>query len=206
MTTPSLHAQLRRFGRRVLFVGLLAGAAWALAAAILLAVAGAWLAPVWELPPVGRIACLAAAAVGAVGVVAAAAWFVTRRRAPRELARRLDRAAGTGGEFLTGVDLLLAPGSQTPATVSPLTGGLATLAVERAGTVAGNVDGRRAVPAKPLVWAAGTAAVIAVGIALVAVLMPRLAMTQWLRFTDPNGDHPPYSRVVFNVKPGDHRV
>src|SRR5438105_453870 len=91
MTTPSLHTQLRRFGRRVLLVGLLAGAAWAVAAALVLAVAGAWLDLVWELPPVGRIVCLAAAAVGAVVVVTSAAYLVSRRRQPRELARRLDR-------------------------------------------------------------------------------------------------------------------
>jgi hypothetical protein len=201
MTTPSLHSQLRRFGRRVLLVGLLAGAAWALATAIVLAVAGAWLDLVWELPPAGRLACLAAAAVGAAGVIAATAWFVTRRRQPRELARRLDRTAGTGGEILTGVDLMF---DRPPA--SPLTGGLATLAVERAGTVAGRVDGRRAVPAKPLSWAVGTLAGLAVTIAVVAMALPRLTETQWLRFTDPYGDHPPYSRVVFAVEPGDVRV
>src|SRR5205085_1311506 len=101
MTTPSLHAQLRRFGRRVLLVGLLAGAAWAIAAAVVLAVAGAWLDLVWELPPAGRVACLSVPTLGAAGVVATAAWFVTRRRQPRDLARRLDHAAGTGGEILT---------------------------------------------------------------------------------------------------------
>jgi hypothetical protein len=203
MTSPSLHAQLHRFGRRVLIVGLLAGVAWALAAAILLAVAGAWLDLLWELSPVGRLVCLAASTIGAVGVVVSAAWLVTRRRQPRELARRLDHAAGTGGEILTGVDLLL---DRPPS--SPLTGGLAMLAVERAGTVAGEVDGKRAVPGKPLVRAGGSAIGLAVAIALVAVFAPRLAGTQWLRFTDPYGDHPPYSRVVFHIKikPDDHRV
>src|SRR5262249_6551988 len=42
--------------------------------------------------------------------------------------------------------------------------------------------------------------------ALVVLGLPRLAWTQWLRFADPFGDHPPFSRVLFQVQPGDVQV
>lgn len=201
MTTASLHGQLLRIGRRVALISLLTGAIWAVAVALLLAIGGAWLDLVWELPPAGRIAVLAGSAAVAAGVVCAAVWLAARRRQPRELARRLDRAAATGGEILTGVDLLLDKKQS-----SPLTGGLAALAVERAGQVAERADHRRAAPIRPLGWAAGAFALVAAIVAIAAIVMPRLAQTQWQRFTDPFGDHPPFSRVVFNVEPGDIRV
>jgi hypothetical protein len=55
---------------------------------------------------------------------------------------------------------------------------------------------------QPLMWltAAG------LFILLVAIVAPRLAMTQWNRFADPYGDHPPYASIAFEVEPGHARV
>lgn len=36
----------------------------------------------------------------------------------------------------------------------------------------------------------------------IAVAMPRLVGTELLRFLDPRGDHPPFSTLTFNVRPG----
>jgi hypothetical protein len=41
---------------------------------------------------------------------------------------------------------------------------------------------------------------------LLVVTMPRLVWTEMQRFFDPYGDHPPYSRLVFDVTPGDVEV
>ena len=39
-----------------------------------------------------------------------------------------------------------------------------------------------------------------------ALALPRMADTLWQRFSDPYGDHPPYSAVRFRVEPGDLSV
>src|SRR5947207_188254 len=63
-----------------------------------------------------------------------------------------------------------------------------------------------AVAARPAGWSFAALAIGAAFVGLVALVAPRVALTQWLRFSDPYGDHPPYSRVIFRVEPGDTRV
>ena len=89
---------------------------------------------------------------------------------------------------------------------SPLTSGLALLAIKRAGHLAGGIPGSRAVPVKPLGRSFGSLFCLTAALAIAAVCLPRLAWTQWLRFTDPFGDHPPFSRVLYEVEPGDVQV
>ena len=56
MNATSLHKRLRYFGRRVLAVGVAAGVAWGIAAAVVLLLVSVWLDLLWELPPSVRIA------------------------------------------------------------------------------------------------------------------------------------------------------
>jgi hypothetical protein len=51
-----------------------------------------------------------------------------------------------------------------------------------------------------------TVLLVAGAVALVVVGFPRMARALWLRFSDPFGDHPPYSAVVLQVEPGDISV
>jgi hypothetical protein len=87
-----------------------------------------------------------------------------------------------------------------------LTAGLAELAVQRAEHLAAGVSGSRAIPLRPVYWSFGGVSAMVAVIGLAALGMPRLAWTQWLRFSDPFGDHPPFSQVEFTVQPGDTRV
>ena len=80
------------------------------------------------------------------------------------------------------------------------------MAVERASRLAAGVRAAAAVPANVLYRPYAAMGLIAVAAGLLALLAPRLAVTQWLRFTDPYGDHPPYSPMEFKVEPGDTRV
>jgi hypothetical protein len=43
-------------------------------------------------------------------------------------------------------------------------------------------------------------------VGIVALSAPELARTQWARFTDPFGDHPPFTRVQLKVDPGDVKI
>src|SRR5436190_2233925 len=52
---------------------------------------------------------------------------------------------------------------------------------------------------------AGAGALLA-AVGILALAAPQLAGTQWARFTDPFGDHPPFSRVKLEVQPGDVKI
>jgi hypothetical protein len=201
MERVALQKHLQRFGRRLLAIGMASGVGWGLAAALLLVLAGAWFDLLWELPPQLRIACCISSLIVGALLLAAAGWLALRSRVPQALAYRLDTVAGTGGQIRSGVDLLLEPESHVP-----LTSGLATLAVGRAGQLAGKIAGASAVPAKPLGWSFGGFGALILGVGIASLCLPRLAWTQWLRFTDPYGDHPPFSRALYKVEPGNVQV
>ena len=105
MTHSPLRSRLRRTGRRLLWFGGTAALTWGLVAAALMALAGAWLDLLWELSPQARIAAVVVAAHGrrVAGGGASAPGGVAARHAA--VARRLDRAAGCGGDILTGLEL-----------------------------------------------------------------------------------------------------
>src|SRR5947209_3290391 len=151
MERAALQRHLQRFGRRLLAIGVASGVGWGLAAALLLVLAGAWFDLLWELPPQLRIACCVTSLILGALLIVAAGWLALRSRIPQALAYRLDAVAGTGGQIRSGVDLLLEPGPH-----AALTAGLATLAVDRAGTIAGKIGGPSAIPAKPVGWSFGS--------------------------------------------------
>src|SRR5262245_25595380 len=184
MPKNTLQDVLQRVGRRLIAIGVTAGIAWGLAAAVVLLLTGVWLDLLWELPAHYRIACIVVSTLLGAALLAFLGRLAWRQRAPRALAKRLDQAAESGGQVLSGVDLFL----ETPRS-SPLSTGLAEMAVVHAGQVASRVPGSKAVPVKPLSWSFGSLILLVGGVALGCLLMPRLAWTQWLRFSDPYGDH-----------------
>lgn len=185
---------------RILSVHGLTGLAWGAFAFAGAALAAVWMDLVWELTSAARIAAVAIASLLWLGLLG---YFVGRAiGALRDaaLARRLDGAGRTGGEILTGFELQGVGGSVA------LSQGLAELATLRAEQVATTIPGDLVVPWRPLkraaVWAAGIGAAVFLG----TLAAPRLAATEWLRFVDPFGDHPPYSRTRLVVEPGNTRV
>ena len=201
MATNSLLLRLRHLGRRLVGVRVAAGTGWGLVAAILLLLGCIWLDLLWELSPYLRLTSTGGALLVTILLAAVASWLALRQGRPHLLARLLDQTAQSGGAIHAGVDLALESRS-----LPPLTAGLAELAVERAERLAASVPGSRAVPLQPVYWSFGGASVLAAMVGLAALVMPRLALTQWLRFADPFGDHPPFSQVEFGVQPGGARV
>jgi len=219
----SLSATLTEVRRRLLAIGLGAGLGWAAVGAVLFLLLWMWLDLALELTPGLRlVADVGAVVVGGAIVLIAAGWSL-RMGNPLALARRLDAIAGTRGQILTGVDLMgegrgargegrgmrgegRGMGSDGRGAVAVLSPGLRALAIERASELAGKVSRGLAVPARPLAWPVVGLAVLFGGIGILGVMAPRLVGTQWKRFVDPYGDHPPYSRIWFEVEPGNVRV
>ena len=198
-----VRGRLSALRRRMLLLGILGGIGWAVAGGILLWCLGVWLDLLWELSPGLRMAANVLSVVVAAGMLVAIVLIWKRRAGDRALARLLDRTGSTGGEILSGYDLEQA---SFPEHYSPFTQGMATIAAERAADVATRIPASQAIPAKSLRPALITAISLILFVGLLAVILPRLAQTQWLRFIDPYGDHPPYSRILFTVEPGDVEV
>ena len=207
MSATSLENTFRFLKRRVLAIGGASGVAWGCCAAIGLLLAGVWLDLVWELSAGARIAALGLAVmVGLALAVRFIANAVSRAR-ERVLARRLDETGKTGGQIVSGFELQMSGGGTSQSAAAPsMTRALAELAIARAASLAAHIPTTLAVPSKPVRQAAIGAGALVVGLGLVFVAAPRLASTEWLRFADPFGDHPPFSRTVLHVEPGDTKV
>lgn len=204
MAENQLIAALEGIRRRALAIGVAGGAGWAAAAVLALLMLFAWADLALDLSPQARLACLCIALPCGAALLARAAWQTMRGASPRSAARRMDLATNTGGQILSGIDLLQQ--YRGAIAVRSLPGQLAQMAVARAAQLAARVEAARAVPAKPLVWPMASLGTLLLAVGVIAVAAPRLLATQWARFTDPFGDHPPYSNIVINVQPGDTRV
>lgn len=201
MTDSFLHGRLRQLKRRLLSIGLVSAAGWGLALAAVGLIVGMWLDLVLELSPRLRIGSAVVALAVGVCLVVAVLIHAWRKARLDSLARRLDSVGASRGQILTGIDLLFDGRARVA-----LTGGLAAIAVERAAVLTREIPSARAVPARPVGWALGSVMLVGLAVGLIAALLPRLARTQYMRFVDPFGDHPPYSRVILAVEPGDFSV
>ena len=201
MSITSFDTTLERLKRRALALAAASGAAWGWCGALGLLVVGIWLDLVWELSAVSRASAWGGASMIALGLVVGFVCRAVRNSSRVELARRLDTTAQTGGQIVSGYALQSYPNND-----SPLSQGLARLAVIRASEIAASVSPIQAVPSKPARRAGTVAIVSLLAFVLAAILAPRLAHTEWLRFADPFGDHPPYSPTQFLVEPGEARV
>ena len=199
MAAAALSASLRRLRRRVLLLAVVTGLGLGGASLIALLAAAAWLDLAIELPPGLRISASALALIAAATLVIVMLVVALRATARRRLARRLDAAAAAGGQIVTGFDLAERyQASDAP----PLTASLARMATGRAAEIAAEVSPAVAAPARSARRSWVALAACAATIVLFALAAPRLARTEWLRFSDPYGDHPPYSRTELAVKPG----
>lgn len=200
MSMSSFDTTFQRLKRRILAVSGASGAAWGCCAAIGLLLFGIWMDLVWELSAESRVAAWALAAMVAIGLLAGFLMKAMNAARRSSMARQLDDTAHTGGEIVSGVDL------QASAIPAGLAQGLAQLAISKAVSLAALVPTALAVPSKPARRAGIVAGATFIVCLLAAAMAPHLAYTEWMRFTNPFGDHPPYSPTHFKVEPGDTRV
>ncbi len=204
MPPSSFDNTFQSLKRRVLAIGGASGATWGCCAAIGLLLASVWLDLVWDLSAASRLVAVLAAVIAGLTLLA---WFVAsaiRRAQASVLARRLDDTAETGGEIVSGFELQSCGNSA--ATAAGLTPALAEMAVLKAARLASQVSLTLAAPSQPVRRAAISFGTLSVGVMLIAMFAPRLAGTEWLRFADPFGDHPPFSQIELRVEPGDTKV
>ncbi len=192
--------------RRLVTVGAIAAAFWGVSAFVVLMLVAMWFDLVWDLAsPLRAVTLPVLLAAGFALAVALAVGTLRQARASR-LARRLDAAGGTGGKILSGWELEQQLRSPGPGNLRPVTAGLAHLAVSNAARLADQVPSSRAVPLRPLARAAAAAGLVGAVVALLVVVMPGVARTQWNRFAHPTADVPPYALTEFDVTPGDTSV
>jgi polyhydroxyalkanoate synthesis regulator protein len=206
MSDRRLSERLVQVRRRLLAVDGTAGLVRGLIAAIVCLIVGVWLDLMFELPPAIRAGFLGFAAAVWMALLVRVLYHAACQGAFSQLARRLDSVAGTGGQILSGFELSAAGAPGAYSGSPELTSGLARMAVERASHLADGITGDRAVPVDPIRRSSLVLAAIALLLAVAALGMPRLAATEWRRFADPYGDHPPYSSITFTVQPGNTRV
>lgn len=198
MNDTRLELRLRALRGRVAAIGAGAALFWGVAAGLLGMVVAAWLDLMLDLTPALRVGALVASAVAAVVVLGIVAARTRRLRQWPRLARALEFAGDTGGQIVSGTDLLLANQNSAAA----VTEGLRQMAIARAGALAARAPLGRAAPVAPLGRAVAAAAIAGLVIGAALVLAPLLVQTQWARLTDPWGDHPPYARLRFAITPG----
>jgi hypothetical protein len=206
MQTQPLTTILNRLRRRLFAIDGLAGLLWGIAGALLWLGIGIWLDLILELPPYLRISFLLSSGVVAVILLAVAVRRSMSRGALHAIAEKLDLAAGSCGQILSGVELSLGEIPASHTSNVELTKGLANLAIRQATQLAAQIPGKRVVPARPVQRSGGSLLVaLAIGFG-VWLLLPRFAATEWKRFADPFGDTPAFSNTLFDVEPGNARV
>jgi hypothetical protein len=190
--------------RRVLTVGSASGAFWGGCATIGLLLVSMWLDLIWDLSGAARVIGFLAALVAGLTLLVVSAAAALRRVQATALARQLDETAGLGGEIVAGFELQAANG--TDPSTNGLTSALAQLAVRKAAQLASEVPVEQAASSRPVRRAAVGFGALSLGVVLIALFAPRLAGTEWRRFADPFGDHPPYSRTELQIEPGNAQV
>src|SRR5262245_37084608 len=203
MTSTVLRDILTELRRRIVTAGAGAAIAWAVVGAVVLLVVCMWLDLVFEMPAGLRGASIALSIAAGLALLVSVVRAVLRMGQPQALAQRLDALAGTGGQILSGVDLAMGGPRAGSAQV---TRGMTQIAVDRAVSLAKSVQPSDVLPRAQIRRAHVTLLCLAATIGIVAVIAPRLVGTQWLRFVDPYGDHPPYSSITVKVEPGDVKV
>ena len=199
-----LQQQLSDVTGRTRLIGTVDAVLWTIAAIGVAFLCLAWLDVIWHLPMNLRSWLIPLA--GGLGVVGGG-WLVLRvwrRATTASVARRLDEVGGTGGQILSGWELLPA-NRQTPSGggVDSLARGIAEVAVDQAADRAANVS-----PAEAVSWSQSKRSTFAVGgvtasMVAFALLCPGAFGTSWNRFVAPRVDTPPYSPLTFNVSPGE---
>ncbi len=197
----NLMDRIQRLAGRLFRVHLAAGTAWALVAAVFVLAVVVWLDLMWELSPIWRISAWFFAGGAAIVRIGSSVATGFKRSKPLQIAQGVDQLLAGRGHVRAGVDLAI-----NTLPDAGLSQGLAALAIQSASEQVKLILPYQIAPVKPAMRAWFVCLVLGAMALTIALTMPNFADSTWKRFTDPFGDHPPYSHWIFHVEPGDTTV
>ena len=201
----SLQGHLRSVANRMRAIGFCDALCWTLAILGAAWLAFAWLDIIWQLPISIRQVVVP---VSIIAVACVFAWLMYRQFSATsndKIAKRLDQVGETGGQILSGLDMIKereSTGSSSDA-LSPLANGIASVAVEQASQRAINVDSNAAAPWSIAKRSASIAGAVVFVTLLFSVFAPHAFSTSIKRLFSPSVDTAPYTPLIFTISPGD---
>ena len=145
----------------------------------------------------GRVSALAA-----VATVCVLAFRSFRKTSAGQLAHRIDASQDTGGQILTGWDLLC----RTNHADSPLTSRFVKKAIGQSNQLLSTIQPASVVPLTALKTPVYAGVGMVVAMAVISLVSPPLAWTQFKRFAFPASDTPPFSGVEITFEKLKHSL
>lgn len=192
-----LAARLDELRRNRLVIAAISAAAWAIATGLSTMLICAWIDLVFALPSAAR-ALSWLVAFGLSGFVIYRLNSAAKRSSDNhKLAGMLDESSGSGGEIRTGIDLTQVARAKGEPT---LTNQLAEIAVDKAYRLSHKIESTNVARPESVVTSWLSLCGLLSIAAVVAALVPRMAVAEAKRFFDPFGDHAPYSVYTFDLQ------
>ncbi len=203
-----LRGNLNRVANRIRIIGAVDSLLWAVALVGIALLLLAWMDIIWHFSTGPRHAIIPLALLSGICSFAVLVHRAWKHATADRVARRLDEVGHTGGQILSGWELLPGDGLQNRATIplTPLARGIAAVAVEQASQRAATLHAADAVPWRESRRSGITAAVVTLATLSFALLAPGAFSTSWNRIASPSVDTPPYSPLLFEVTPGDVEI
>lgn len=197
----TLQNQIRSISRRMKVILTVDAVAWTIVLLVISCILLSWLDIIWQLPWSVRRAAIPVALVASLVLLIALVIRRWRTTHADTIARRMDDVSGSGGQILSGWDLMGRSGDR-----NPLADGIAAVAVDQASHRAAAVDARVAAPWRTTRQSLIATVAVALIVGFFATFASHAFATSWKRLFSPSIDTPPYSPLVFDVLPGNAEV
>ncbi len=155
-----------------------------------------------ELSAFERWFCSRFSAIGALVAVVSLSYRSVQRTSNGKLAFRIDESQGTGGQITTGWDLL----RKVEAYDSPLTARFAQQAIRQSIRCLSRIHAETVLPLSTLKRPACAGAAIISLTAILSLVFPSLAWTQFRRFAFPATETAPFTGVVITLDKTKHSL
>jgi hypothetical protein len=155
-----------------------------------------------EMSATTRWLCGRGSLLAAFAVVTACSIRTVRNTSKRRLAHEIDASQGTGGQIMTGWDLL----RNLHAFDSPLTAKFAKQAIRQSAQRLSTITPSAVVPLKAIQWPAYSMLGLILFIAIIALVSPPLAWIQFKRFAYPSLETTPFTGVTITLEKTQHSL
>ncbi|MBC7967718.1 MAG: hypothetical protein H7Z17_17530, partial [Fuerstia sp.] len=189
-----------------LMIGAGSGFVWSCIAFAATIVVWMWADVVLNLSPGLRVAGWGCAMLVLGGLLVQRILAMRRTATAAAVAADLDVLTKSGGQIRSGLDLAESIGKRRDQNSSPLTLGLAELAIRNAATMANRPTSSSAASPMPIVKSLATGIGAFLLCMVFVAVMPRMTWTELKRFFNPYGGHPAWSQHQFTITPSQTSV